>query len=206
MEEFGASFDKKHGFTTPQGEVIVNEDYATLDVPLHEFGGHLYLSFLKQNDLKTYDKIIDLALDETEIAEKILQDYPELGGDRESLGNEIFSTMLGLVNQDKARQATLNNWEKISNIVSESTSIVDFFKRMFKFMFGSSNVNFEDTDSLSDIMRKIGDDVFSNDSSILNSLSEFEEKTVKEKINETISLDEIEQKLIDLGYIKKICS
>ena len=195
-----------NAFVTANNEVIINEDYATLDAPLHEFGGHLYLAYLKKTDLRTYDKLINLALQETEAVDEILKEYPELANDQEALGDEVFSTMLGLVTQDIASDATLNNWKKIGNIVSESTSILDFFKRMFDFMFGSSDFEFTERDSLIDIMRKIGKDVYSKDSSILNDLSTSELNILKETVDETISFDEIEKKLIDLGYIRKICS
>jgi hypothetical protein len=204
VEEFGINYSGKAGFTTMEGDFIINEDFATLDTALHEFGGHIYLAYLKETDRETYEKIIDLALQDPNAAE-ILKNYPELEGDREAQGHEVFSTILGIVNQDAAEFATLNIWDKISNIADSSTSIIDFFKKMFNFMFGSSNIEFDGNESLIDIMNKIGTDIFSKNSSIVSSLSDYKKDNLKKALGVELKEEEVEKRLIELGYIKKVC-
>jgi len=207
---YGKQYAGKPGFTFTDGTIVINIDHATLDTMLHEYGGHIYLAHLKNTDRMAYDLIISKAL-QSDLAEKLRKGaYKELN-DIE-LGDEVFSTLFGLVNQDKLTdKKQLNLWNKITKIAEESTSILDFFKNLFNSVFGIKtgskelDIDFK-KDSLMTIISKLGDDLIFNEDSALHNLSSYDMDNIKKALNPEVKEDAIKEKLEKLGLIKTICN
>lgn len=199
---YGKKYASTSGFVL-DGKIVINLDKATLDTPLHEFGGHIYMNHLKTVDPEAYMTIVEQCL-EHPMAEKIAVSYPEL--DKEGLGEEVFSTLFGLVNQEKLNEQSLTAWQKIKKLANEAANIKDFFKGLFQLAFGtrqSFELNLED--SLMDIMHKLGDDLIFNPDSALRNLSAGELQQVKDIMNPQRNIEDIVARLKDLGYIQTLC-
>jgi hypothetical protein len=201
--EYGARYMDASGFVR-NGKIVINLDKATLDTPLHEFAGHIYLAHLKNMDLEAYNEIIKKCL-EHDIKDKIKALYPE--NNDEELGGEIFSTLMGLENQTKLEEKSLNLWQKIIKIANDSSSIIDFFRKAFDSVFGSNDYEYELdlNDSLLSIIGKIGDNIIFGNKSVLNNLTDDQMENLKFATNPVINEAEVEEKLNKLGFIKTIC-
>jgi hypothetical protein len=202
--EYGSRYAEASGFVF-NGKVIINSDKATLDTPLHEFAGHIYMAHLKSVDPQAFAMIIEKSLNHP-IADQIRAKYPE--NSLEELGEEIFSTLMGLENQNKLSEQSLTIWQKIRKIANEASNIWDFFRSAFNEVFGNSSVEYtlDPNDSLLSIIDKIGDEVIFGDGSLMSTLTDFQRNELKTVINPTVSGVDIEAKLMKMGYIQKICS
>jgi uncharacterized protein (UPF0335 family) len=200
-EKYGINYAGKPGFKF-DNNLVINSDYATLDTPLHELG-HFFIENLKITNPKLYNLIINEAL-KSDIRSKIESKYEE--NNEEDIAQEIFSTMLGLVNQDKLPQVYLNTWDKIINIIETSTSIGNFFKNMINFIFGSNIEEVDLKDNFSNILSNIGEDILTNPSSVLFDLSNGDATEIQKIINPEVSAQDIYKKLEALNFIKTVCN
>lgn len=202
--EFGAVYTEKSGWITSIGEIVINIDKATLDTPLHEFGGHIYLMNLRNTNIDAYDSIIKLSLSHP-IRSTIADNYPDLT--EEELGEEIFATLYGLQNQSKLYDATsLTLWDKITNIVEESESFLDFFKRIFKNVF-NTDIDFviDKNDSLLSIIDKMGNDVIYKEGSPLAHLEAQDKYHIDDAKGVIENEESITKELEKLNNIQIIC-
>ena len=200
--KYGDMAAEASGFVI-EGVVIINSDKATLDTPLHEFAGHIYLAHLKTTDPETYNRIIEMAL-EHEIADTIRSKYPE--NTEEELGDEIFSTLMGLENQGKLLQESLTKWERIKDVANNSSGIWDYFTKLFNAAFGTDlNLDIKPTDSLMTIIDKVGTDIVFNKNSVLSKLTENQKDDIKYTLNPDIGEKELVDKLKSLGFIREVC-
>jgi len=199
---YGNVYANASGFVK-NGRVVINLDKATLDTPLHEFGGHIYLAHLKATNPEAYTEVVDKTLGH-DIAEQIAAKYPELNS--EELGEEVFSTLFGLANQHKLSEQSLTKWERIRKIANEASSIGDFFRNAFKVVFGTdADFELDLNDSLMTIIDKLGNNIIFGDKSVLNNLTTNQIEDLKTAMNPVKSQEDIQKKLEELGYIQKIC-
>ena len=200
--KYGAKYKDASGFVF-EGTVVINLDKATLDTPLHEFGGHIYLAHLKATNPEAYKTVVEKALEHS-MTSQIQEKYPEL--DPEELGEEVFSTLFGLENQHKLSEKSLTRWQKIRKLANDASGILDFFRGLFKIAFGTdTDFHLDTSDSLIDIINKLGDNIIFGDQSVLSTLSPYEVKNLKEAMDPVKSETDIQSKLEELGYIKRIC-
>ena len=202
--EYGDVYSKLSGWTTAEGEVIINIDRATLDTPLHEFGGHIFMNKLKVSNPDMYERIINEAL-ESDIAQDIADTYTQL--DRNGVGEEVFSTLFGLNNQGKLlTERSMGVWNRITNLATESNSIAEFIREAVNVIFGvETDYSLDMNDSLMDIINKLGNDIVFGDSSIMSELSSGVKSDLEYISNPTDSRTEIIEKLKKLNSIKRIC-
>lgn len=202
--EFGKTYANKSGFTIGN-TCYLNSNKATLDTPLHEFGGHIFLSYLKNTNSIAFQSVIEKSLLHP-IAEDIKKLYPELND--EELGEEIFSTLVGLENQNKLEEASMSVWQSIKNIAEESSSILEFFKNLFNFVFNKtsdSELNINYNSSLLDIINQVGEALVFDKGSLLENLSNYNKNQLKNCLSKEFSEKEALDKLEKLGYIQQIC-
>ena len=187
---YGKKYAEASGFTK-DGVVIVNLDKATLDTPLHELGGHIYMANLRTEDPVAYQAIIEKAL-EHDIAPEIAKRYSELS--REDLGEEIFSTLFGIENQNKLTEQPLSKWKQIVKLANDSVNILDFFKRAFNTVLGNDSYDYELSldDSLMTIIDKLGDNIVFGDKSVLSTLSDMQKGDLSKVMNPVATEEEIE--------------
>jgi len=204
-EEFGSIYKDKAGWTTAEGEIVINLDVATLDTPLHEFGGHIYLSHLKNIDVETYAQVIEMSLNH-EITPVVQEMYPELEG--ESLGDEVFSQLFGQVNQGKLLdENSLNLWDKIVNIANGADSFLGFFKQAFNAVFGNDvDFTISEDDSLMDIMNNLGNDIIYGEGSALNGLNDSIKGMIETSRDPSVNTEGILKKLETLKQIRVVCT
>ena len=142
---------------------------------------------------------------ESNITAEIASKNPELGP--EALGGEVFSTLFGLHNQGKLiGESSMDVWNRITILASESESIMDFLKKAVNSIFNSNvDVDIEAGDTLMSIIDKVGNDIVYGEGSIMNSLTEATKEELA-YINNPIEVEaDIESKLKELNKIKRIC-
>ena len=156
-ERYSKDFAQHKGFVAPDGASIVNSDLYTLDTPIHEMG-HIWIKTLKFANPKLYNELINEALSHPDALE-ISKKYPELKAkfnnneyNNDALGEEIFATLFGLYNQDKALNKVntkfANNWK---NKLRE-------FKMWLNSWFNANfGIDILTADKLSDIIDRAGD-------------------------------------------------
>jgi hypothetical protein len=182
-----------------EGEVFINIDTATLDTPIHEILGHVFLSNIKQTDKILYDSIIKKSLEEISAKEDILTEYPELENSPEDLANEIFSSIIGVKLQSIAEEEiNLNFWGKISKLMRE------FFTEKLGPLLGLSK-KLNPKSSLNDIIKELGNDVFKGKGTIFKELSPLSATNLGKIINPTLTEEQIADKFKEYGWIKEIC-
>ena len=206
QSEYGPAYAGKPGFTTSEGLVVINLDFASLDTPMHEFG-HVYLAHLKATNPEAYAYVISESL-KHEIRSEVEANYKE--NNEEQLGGEIFSTLLGIENQVKTEEELdgkpMSKWQMILKSANEASSIIDFFNRAFNSIFGTSTpYNVSMGDSLSTIIEGIGTDLLTNKNSVLSNLSRVDKKNIKKVMNDVLEEGEILDKLKNMDFIQKIC-
>jgi hypothetical protein len=204
---FGESFSKSNAFVIDD-VVILNKERATLDSPLHEIGGHLYMAKLKKEDPAKYSRIVALAI-EHPIRHMIERNYPNLKG--EDLGEEIFATLFGLEGQQSSLTAVEGNdldngqsiWKGIKNFVKD---IYDFFNNLFKSAFNiPDGFDLNTNQSLSGIINDLSNEILFGDGSILSDVNPKIQGDIKNKIN-NLTLNEVFDKLDQMNFRKIICT
>jgi len=186
------------------GEVFINTDKATLDTPMHELLGHVFLRNLKSTDKALFDKIIKESLKEEKAVAQVLAKYPEYKNSPEDLGEEVFSNIIGVKLQGMAEnylnktESNLNFWEKIAKFMG------DFFTNNLGPVFGFTN-QIKPTDSLDTIINKLGEDVFKNEGTIFKELTNTKNSDLMTILNPNLTQEEIEDKFKSYGWIKEIC-
>ena len=202
-QKYGEKFADASGFVI-DGKVVINLDNATLDTPLHELGGHIYLAHLKAENPSAYDTIISMALDH-DIAEDIINRYPE-NTTREEIGEEIFSTLFGLENQGKLLEEPMTKWQRIKEVANDASGIWDLFTKLFNEVFGINvPLKIEANDSLMSIIDKVGKDLVFNDNSVLSNLTDNQKDDIKFALDPVMDEQGIMNKLKSLGYIREVC-
>jgi hypothetical protein len=115
---------------------------------MHEMA-HVWLSALKNDDSKLYDRIIS-EISEHEMMDKVSEKYPER--DAESLAEEVFSVVFGLSQQDKALSSY--NRSFITRMGDSIRRVLEWLNTFFDRIFGMQPYT---DDSMIDIMNKVGD-------------------------------------------------
>jgi hypothetical protein len=178
------------------GTAYINIDAATLDTPMHELLGHVFLDNLKRSDRLLYDSIIENSLKETAVIEQALIKNPGLKG--EELGHEVFSILVGLKTQELAENVNnLSLWDKIMNIVE------DFFNNTFKPFFGIPSISKDD--SLNTIIQKLGKDALYQKGSIFRDISNNAKEKMKDITDDVITQEEIIERFRNNNYIRTVC-
>jgi len=209
---FGKMYKDASAFVTPEGRVVLNSDNATMDTPLHEVIGHVYMDNLKKNDPDAYSKIVKLALSHP-IANKIAKSYPHLN--QEQLGEEVFATLFGLSTQEMFENAVLEDGQKEStedgiwrSIKKAASGFTAWFNNLFSNMFGIDTKNTEfkiDTSlSLFGIIEQLGHETVFGDGSFFESVNADTNKTMSDLLSNFTESD-IFDKLGELGLITIVC-
>lgn len=200
---YGKKYAGMSGFVL-DGQVVINSDVATMDTPMHEIGGHIYLRNLKNTDPEAYAKLTAKAA-EHPMAEYIRSKYSELKS-TEDIGEEVFSTLLGLESQGKLADSDAEFFTRVKDQAGKSNSIIDFLVRMLQKIFGvNTRFKININDSLLDIIASLNNNIIFGDGSALKNLNSDARTILDQAINPVKSESDIEQKLRDLGLITKIC-
>jgi len=196
--EFGEAMANSSGFTIGN-RVIINEAKVTLDTMVHELG-HVYMAKLKEVNPGLHKIIMDKALAHP-MADTIRKKYKEMNLSEEGVADEVFSTLLGLGNQDAVLASIESDADK------GGFSIRKFFNDIFNTIFGSKKkLNIEGTTTLGDIIKEIGNDIITNKSSILAGMSSEGKSNIKAMISGTITTKEMLKRLKEKGFITKYCN
>jgi hypothetical protein len=156
-QKYGNKFSQLRGFVAKDGVPVINSDVAGLDTPMHEMG-HLWMQALKGSNLSLYNSIIE-QVSEHEMMDKVAEQYPELEGT--ALAEEVFSTLFGLSQQDKALSSYNRNF-----LTKMRDTLMRFMEWLNETMNGLFGITPRTDDTLIDVMNKIGDRMLS--SSIFN--------------------------------------
>jgi len=142
---------------------------------------------------------------EHDLASYVKRTYPELKT-TEDIGEEVFSTLLGLESQGKMSRQDATFWNRVKEIASEAQSIMDFMRQMVTEIFGV-NVDFElDLDtSLMDIIGNLNNNIIFGDGSALKNLDSEAKSILEDAMNPIKTEEDIESRLKELGLIKRIC-
>jgi len=154
---YGTALSMMKGFVASDGTPIINSDLNDLDTPMHEMG-HLWVKALKGSNRDLYNTIIEQS-SEHEMMDRVAELYPELEG--EALAEEVFSTLFGLSQQDKALSSY--NRTFLTRMRDTLNDFLRWLNDLFLDVFGMQP-NTDDT--LVDIMNKVGDRMLS--SSVFN--------------------------------------
>jgi hypothetical protein len=201
-EKFNEQHSKTSAFLR-NNIIYLNSDKATLDSPMHEYAGHIFLNYLKNNEPENFKKVIELSL-QADIKNQISRLYPELTNPTD-LGEEIFSTLIGLENQDKLMPKDSSLIQSILNLFKNNYMfkvLNDIFKKVFNIDY---DVEINYNTSLSEIMNQVSSDLFNNDSSLFKNVNQYVKDNIKNSLTDTHSQEEFEQELIDMGLIQKVC-
>ena len=158
--KYGQDLAKSSAFIH-EGRVIINTDIATLDTPLHEFGGHIYMTYIKENDPELYTAIIDKAL-QSGYYDQVKELYPHLG--EKELGEEIVANVLGWTSESLIKQFTNTSnsslklfADDVVTLFKNKDSIIDFIKKLFgRIISGKFEININEKDSFATMIHKIG--------------------------------------------------
>lgn len=165
-----------HGYIH-SGELLINEDLATMDTIFHEIG-HIFLWI---NNNSRIMSIAEAELEnETDLAMRIKDKYPQLN--KQSLIFEIGATLIGLTSQNKI-EAFIG--ERGDSFVSRTMkSIKSFWNDVVSYLgylFGV-NVEINSDDTLNDVVEKLMSDVrsgkFSTSSQEVQALQDKYEATL----------------------------
>ena len=202
---YGNKFAESSGFVY-QGTIVLNSDIADLNTMVHEMG-HLYLAELKDANPDEYERVINLATQDP-IMEKIRNDYPELSDS--DVAEEAFVELLARRNSDKLETELTRELE--GNDGTFLGKVKSFFKNLFGSFFGISenkleNTDFRLSDSLYDVIDKIGTDMIFNKNSALNSMTTNQKSIIKNKIGSDAQMSKSEavKFLTEKGFIRKVC-
>ena len=194
-ERFTEEQSDSAGFVL-DGIAYINIDKVTLDTPMHELLGHVFLDNLKKSDSILYNSIIEKALKEEVVVKTVLKKNPNLKG--EDLGHEVFSVIVGLQTQELAEKVNnLSYWDKFMNIVEH------FFNDKFLPFFGKAAISKDD--SLNTIIEKIGKDALYQKGSIFRSISNDAKLKMQDITNDIVTEEELIERFKNNNYIKEIC-
>lgn len=199
-------FDKQHSLASAflkNNIIYLNSDKSTLDSPIHEYTGHIFLNYLKANEPENFEKLITLAL-QSDIVGQVAGIYPELT-DNIDLGQEVFATLIGLENQSKLSERDSSLFQSILKLFKENyifTVLSDTFKKVFGIENGLE-INYNT--SLSEIMKQVDNDLFDKDTSLFKSVNQYIKENIKNSLTDTHSQEDFEQQLIDMGLIQQMC-
>ena len=208
---YGKKFNGASGFTI-DNKVVLNSDKVTLDTPIHEYLGHIYLQYLKEKNKEAYDTIIDMSVNHSFAKSKhITENYSKL--DKENIGHEVFSTLIGLESQQKLEEKFKPVFQKIKDFLSNiGESIYGFFEKMFKLAFNVESDNFDLLDpfkngneSLQDIMNKLTDEALFGNGSVFEDMNDYMTEHYKNKNKEFLTEEELKKELENKNYIREIC-
>ena len=125
-----------HRAFVEDGQIVINEDFATFAEPLHELS-HLILDGLKATNTKAYNYIIS-EVKSHPIYEYVAKLYPELSGDE--LSEEAFVTIVGEHYNGTVESQMASKWNLTnSNFFTRTTNS---FKNFLGGMFGLGNHSF----------------------------------------------------------------
>ena len=194
-------FSKRHlrasGFVI-DNQAYLNIDNVSLDTPLHEMLGHVFLDQLRKTDKPLYDYIIAESLKEKSVIEQLLSSEETRDLQGEDLAEEVFSSIIGLQLQDMAEKSiNLNFWQKILNSLSE------FFDSKIKPFFGLQREFITVNDSLEDIINKVGKDVLLRKGSLFRETCKLSD--LENLFSNEISQEEIINRLKNNNFIKEVC-
>jgi stage V sporulation protein SpoVS len=196
-QKYGNKFSQLRGFVAKDGVPVINSDVAGLDTPMHEMG-HLWMHALKGSNLSLYNSIIE-QVSEHEMMDKVAEQYPELEGT--ALAEEVFSTLFGLSQQDKALSSYNRNF-----LTRMRDTLMRFMEWLNETMNGLFGITPRTDDTLIDVMNKIGDRMLS--SSIFNfSGSDLDTLSTFGMTSEPLSseLRAIQGELARKGLMETIC-
>lgn len=221
---YGKSFADKSGFVI-DGKVVINTDQATLDTPMHEFGGHIYMKYLKQAEPEVYNSVIRKCLYHP-LATEIRNTYTWVKSD-EGIGEEVFATLLGLQAQGDVNKAyVLENKKVMEPLNNAKKGFFSWLRDLFRGVFGTRKIdtNITATDTLKTVMRKITSDILYNEGTMLNTLIQdgkevqmlgkdriktINDHMTKEEFNialkTNMTFDDIRTSLEEQGFIKYLC-
>ena len=125
----------------------------------------------------------------------------------DGVAEEVFSTLFGLDAQGKMfEDNSMGVWNRITNLASESTSIVDFIRQAINSVFGpDANYELSMNDSLVEIIDKLGSDIAFGNGSILSELDTSVMKDIEYMIDPTEMREDIINRLKKLNSIKRVC-
>jgi hypothetical protein len=205
-EDLKQKFNEQHSKASAflrNNIIYLNSDKATLDSPMHEYAGHIFLNYLKTNEPDNFKKVIELSL-QTDITSQISRLYPELT-DPVDLGQEVFSTLIGLENQDKLMPKDTSLFQSILSLF-KNNYIFKILNDTFKKVFGIDyDVEINYNSSLSEIMNQVSNDLFDNNTSLFKDVNQYIKENIKNSLTDTHSQEEFEQELIDMGLIQQVC-
>jgi hypothetical protein len=134
---------------------------------------------------------------------KIAALYPELANSetrREALGEEMFATLFGLVNQQKA----IDNYNA-GFLTKMINSFAEFFKWLKNWTFHNLGVNLKTDDSLQSIINKAGDALLVSSYFDYNSNDFTKMQNLGIRVSMNSDLQNIKANLMEQGLINKIC-
>jgi len=196
-EQYGKKFSYLRGFVANDGTPVVNANMNNLDVPMHEMG-HLWVKALRGSNPELYSRIIE-EVSEHEMMDRVAEQYPEL--QQNALAEEVFSTLFGLSQQNKALSSYNRNF--LTRMRDTMIEFLEWLRNAFNDIFG---IEANTDDTLIGIMNKVGDRMLS--SSYFN-LSNADIQTLTtmgvQSSPLTIELREIQNSLRRKGLMEMNC-
>lgn len=195
-----------------QGHVVLIKNRVTLDTFMHEML-HLYLAELKEKNLALYNNLMEKIVDDP-IINKVKKAYfNENYYTNEDILEEAFVFKLQeLYAADFSAQFLLENNLQFDGLLENNEhvlgNVTDMFSSLFEDFFGGKfkGEKLEMTDSLADIMRKIGIDLIFKDNSELKNMDRNDVVNLKTILkSKNMTENSAIKKLIDEGLMKKIC-
>lgn len=91
------------------GKVYINPKRENLETRMHEYGGHLFFAYIKENNRRLFD-LLDSKFDEIpqDIKDSVEENYPELEIGSPAYRDEVMSTYMGKINREGVKEAIKN--------------------------------------------------------------------------------------------------
>jgi hypothetical protein len=88
------------------GKVYINPKRENLETRMHEYGGHLFFAYIKENNRRLFD-LLDSKFDEIpqDIKDSVEENYPELEIGSPAYRDEVMSTYMGKINREGVKEA-----------------------------------------------------------------------------------------------------
>ena len=96
------------------GKVYINPKRENLETRMHEYGGHLFFAYIKENNRRLFD-LLDSKFDEIpqDIKDSVEENYPELEIGSPAYRDEVMSTYMGKINREGVKEAIKMWFKKI---------------------------------------------------------------------------------------------
>ena len=203
-ELYGNKFSESAAFVYG-GTIIMNSDVADLGTMLHEMG-HLYLAEIKEVAPDEYERLMELAKQDP-LMKEMVTIYPELS--ETDVAEEVFVELLARRNGDSMEDQFTDELEGDDG--SFLGKVKRFFKNIFSSFFGISedkiDADFRLSDSLYDVIDKVGTDIIFNKNSMLKGILAEHKTIMKNRIGPDAKMSRAEaiRFLTEKGYIRKVC-